>query len=164
MFKTQRLGLFILAIAAVFVLIGTTARAGDGHNHDGHEAKAAAKTDEQKHTGHGDEAKMVTLEGEVLDMYCFMKHPKDGQGAGHAKCAKTCIRKGLPIGFLVGDEVYMIAGKNHESAADLVVDFAGMPASLTGTVLMHHGVKAIEVESIKKIDPAKKAKPAKSSD
>lgn len=95
-------------------------------------------------------SKQVTLVGEVLDMYCYMMHPAKGQGSEHAKCAQTCIRKGLPIGFLSDGEVYLIIGKDHESAKDAVVDFAGMQARLTGTLIEHDGVKAIEFEKIEK--------------
>jgi len=103
----------------------------------------------------GDEHKMemktVTLEGEILDMYCYMKHPADGQGAEHAKCATSCISKGLPIGLLVGDDVYLITGKDHESAAELVAGYAGAPVRVTGTVMEHSGVKAFEIQSIEKV-------------
>ena len=92
----------------------------------------------------------MTLQGEILDLFCFMKHPANGQGAEHTKCAQNCIRKGLPIGFLSDGEVYVVIGKEHESAKDLVVDFAGSQAILTGTFVDHHGVKAIELSSIEK--------------
>jgi hypothetical protein len=97
----------------------------------------------------GDEGKQVTLKGEILDMYCFMKHPDSGQGPGHAKCAKSCINKGLPIGFLTKDgTVYLVIGKDHESAASMVADYAGKQSVLKGTLVEHNGVKAIEVASI----------------
>jgi hypothetical protein len=118
-------------------------------------AMGASKTFAQ-HEGHGmqqmqEGSKEVTLVGEVLDLYCYMKHPENGQGAEHAKCAQNCIRKGLPIGFLSNGEVYLIIGKEHESAKDLVVDFAGRQASLTGTLIEHDGVKAIEIEKIENV-------------
>ena len=101
---------------------------------------------------HGDEAmKSVTFEGEVLDMYCFMKHPADGQGAEHAKCATNCINQGLPIGFKVGDDVYLIIGKGHNSAAEMVAGYAGQTSRLKGTLIHHHGMMAIEIDSIEKI-------------
>lgn len=101
---------------------------------------------------HG-EGKEVTIKGEVLDMFCFMKHPDSGQGPGHAKCAKSCINKGLPVGFLVEDgAVYLVIGKDHEPASKLIVDFAGRQSLLTGMIYEHHGVKSIEVVSIKAAD------------
>ena len=108
------------------------------------------------HEGHGDMEmdgeKKVTLVGEVLDLYCYMKHPADGQGAEHAKCAQTCINKGLPIGFLSDGVVYVIIGKGHDSAAEMVAEFAGMQSVLTGTLIQHDGIKAIEIEKIEKAD------------
>jgi hypothetical protein len=99
--------------------------------------------------------KEVTLEGEILDLYCFMKHPEDGQGADHIKCATSCIGKGLPIGFLSGGTVYVIlGGKDHASAKDLVAGYVGVQSRLTGLLIEHDGVKSIEVASIA---PVKKA-------
>jgi hypothetical protein len=98
----------------------------------------------------GEMGKEVTLTGEILDMFCFMKHPDAGQGPEHAKCAQSCINKGLPIGFITEDgTVYLLIGNDHESAADMVVDFAGKQSVLKGTLVEHHGVKAIEIASIR---------------
>jgi len=98
--------------------------------------------------------KQVTLVGEVLDLYCYMAHPASGQGPEHAQCAQTCIRKGLPIGFLSSGKVYLITGKDHESAKDLVVDFAGKQSRLTGTLIEHDGVSAIELAKIEAVSAA----------
>lgn len=112
---------------------------------------ALADQEEHKHHNMNNETnQQVTLVGEVLDMYCYMKHPADGQGSDHAKCAQNCINKGLPIGFLSNGEVYLIIGKDHESAKDLVVDFAGMQSRLTGTLISHDGMKSIEIAKIEK--------------
>jgi hypothetical protein len=129
--------MLVVGLSVFFVLGATKAFA----QHEGH----------QHHKMHEESNKEVSLVGEVLDLYCYMKHPARGQGLEHAKCAKTCIRKGLPIGFLVDGEVYLIIGKEHESAKDLVVDFAGTQSRLTGTLIEHDGVKAIEVAKIEKV-------------
>ena len=126
----------LLALTAIFAIQGVQADEKHSHKKDGG-------------------PKEVTLQGEVLDLYCYMKHPEDGQGPDHVKCAKTCIRKGLPIGFLADGEVYLLLGKDHESAADLVVDFAGVESRLTGMLIEHAGVKSIEVI---KIEPVKASK------
>lgn len=124
-----------LLLAAGFALgsLGL-AVAGEEHSHD------MSKMEKPKE---------VTLEGEVLDLYCFMNHPEDGQGPGHANCAKNCIKKGLPIGFLASDgQVYLLIGKEHNSAAPIVADYAGAKSRLKGMLVMHDGIKAIEVVSI----------------
>lgn len=116
-------------------------------------AYAQDEQKQDKHAGHhGKDKSEVTLVGEVLDLYCFMKHPDTGQGAEHAKCAKNCINKGLPIGFLADGKVYVIVGKKHESAKDLVVDFAGKQAKLTGTLFDHNGMLGIELASIEAVE------------
>lgn len=104
-----------------------------------------AFADEEKKEKAGEE---VTMTGEVLDLYCYMQHPDDGQGAEHAKCAKSCISRGLPIGFMAEGEVYLIIGSDHNSAAEMVAEFAGKESTITGIVITHHGVKAIELVSI----------------
>jgi hypothetical protein len=102
----------------------------------------------------GDEAKKekaapVTLTGEVVDLYCYMEHPESATGAEHAKCAKSCISKGLPIGFVTADgTVYLITGKDHESASTLVADWVGKKSTVTGHVREAKGMKSIELVSV----------------
>jgi len=92
-------------------------------------------------------AKPVTLTGEVLDLYCYMDHK--ATGAEHMKCATSCIKKGLPVGFLAADgTVYLVTGKDHEPANAALADFAGKKSAITGTVKEQGGIKAIELVSI----------------
>jgi hypothetical protein len=94
-----------------------------------------------------EEAKPVTLTGEVLDMYCYMDHK--ATGSEHAKCATSCITKGLPVGFLASDgTVYLIIGKAHAPANAELAPFAGRPSTITGKVVENGGIKAIELISI----------------
>ena len=97
------------------------------------------------------EKKEITLTGEVLDLYCYMQHPEDGQGADHAKCATSCINKGLPIGYLSDGVVYLIIGSDHKTAADMVAEYAGRQSTITGMLIEHDGIKAIEIMSIKEV-------------
>ena len=140
-------GMFVAGLSIFLAMGVSTAFA----QHEGHDTHKDMNMDMHKMEGM---SKQVTMVGEVLDMYCYMKHPADGQGAGHMKCAQNCIRKGLPIGFLSDGKVYLIIGKEHESAKDMVVDYAGMQSQLTGTLIDHDGVMAIEIEKIEKA-PAK---------
>ena len=115
---------------------------------------------------HGVEAKSkgktVSLKGEVLDLYCYMLHPDWGQGKDHAKCAKKCINKGLPAGFLAGGEVYLLLGPDHGPAKDIVAEYAGYPVTLKGILVAHSGVKAIQVSEVKPLKGAKaKSQPVK---
>jgi hypothetical protein len=38
-----------------------------------------------------------SVSGEVVDLACYMAHPSSGAGAGHRKCADTCLKKGMPM-------------------------------------------------------------------
>jgi hypothetical protein len=94
-----------------------------------------------------EEAKPVTLTGEVIDLYCYMDH--SAMGAEHAKCATSCITKGIPAGFLTADgTMYIIIGKDHSPANAEVAAFAGKQSTITGKVLENKGMKAIELISI----------------
>jgi Heavy metal binding domain len=98
---------------------------------------------------HGKATKPVTLTGEVVDLNCFMMHPESATGPDHAKCAKSCIGKGLPVGFLADNgTLYSVLGKEHESAGALLAGHVGERSAITGNVFEHHGVKAIEFVSI----------------
>jgi hypothetical protein len=117
--------ILVLAVLAVFA-VSAAALAGD-------EKKA--------------DAKPVTLTGEVLDLYCYMDH--HATGPDHAKCATSCIKKGLPVGFLAADgTVYIVIGKEHEPVNATVADFAGKKCAITGVVKEQGGIKAIELVSI----------------
>jgi hypothetical protein len=71
-------------------------------------AEPAAHASHSEHEAKGDVKKM---EGEILDLHCFMLHPENGQGADHAKCAEMCINKGLPVGFRASTgEIYLLLG------------------------------------------------------
>ena len=102
-----------------------------------------------------EEAKPVTLTGEVLDLYCYMGH--EAKGAEHAKCATSCINKGIPVGFLTADgTMYIIIGKDHSPANAEVAAFAGKQSTITGKVTENNGVKAIELISIADVKEDKK--------
>lgn len=101
---------------------------------------------EHQHMGHGKE---VTLEGEVVDLHCYILHPQMGKGESHANCAKMCMNKGLPIGFLTGGKLYLLLGQEHNSAKDAVVEYAGKQSQITGTIVEQNGMMAIQVKSIK---------------
>lgn len=93
-------------------------------------------------------AKPVTLTGEVIDLTCFMQHPDNAVGMDHAKCAKACINKGLPVGFRAEDgTVYLVIGTDHEPIAEMIAATAGKKSTITGTIIDHDGIKAIAISS-----------------
>lgn len=96
---------------------------------------------------HEAKGKEVELSGEVVDLHCFMLHPDTGKGEKHAKCAKTCMAKGLPIGFLTEGQVYLLLGPGHDSVKGLVAEQAGKTVKLKGVVVEHDGLKALQVKA-----------------
>ena len=146
------------AYAAAIAVLSTSVMsfavsAAQEHPHD-MKMPASAKVSADTQTPATEAGKPVTLVGEVIDMYCYMSHPAEGQGPGHAKCAQACMRNGLPIGFLSDGKVYLIiGGKDHANAKDLVVDFAGKQSRLTGTLISHDGVNALEIDKIENVTP-----------
>ena len=117
------------------------------------------ENENEQHSKTEKAGKPVTLTGEVVDLYCYMKHPETSTGAEHAKCAKSCMAKGLPIGFVVNGKLYTIIGKDHEPVNTMVANYAGTTSTITGTVIDRQGMHAIELASI----GAAAAKPAKST-
>ena len=110
-------------------------------------AVAAAAGDEAK--SKDAKATKVTLTGEVLDMYCYMSHPESAVGEGHAKCANSCIDRGLPVGFLASDgTVYLIIGSDHAAANEMLKGWAGKKSTITGTIVEQAGIKAIDISAI----------------
>ncbi len=96
---------------------------------------------------HGDRHENeVSLTGEVLDLTCYFQHPKSGQGPEHAACARQCINKGLPAGLKVGKKIYLLLGKGHDPAADVIAAVAGKQATVTGALIKQGGMEAIVVE------------------
>jgi len=122
--------LIVLTVSMLFAL-GAAAFAQHSHSH----AKPSAKP--------------ATLTGEVIDLTCFMQHPDNATGMDHAKCAKACIDKGLPVGFRAEDgTVYLVIGTDHEPIAATIAAAVGKKSTITGTIIDHDGVKAIAISSV----------------
>jgi hypothetical protein len=95
------------------------------------------------------DAKDITVQGEVLDMSCYVAH--DGKGPGHAACAAKCMKDGQPVGLLGKDgTVYLLFADHGDTSAyvktkELVaknVEIAGAPAD-------KGGIKGITVKAVK---------------
>ena len=83
----------------------------------------------------------ITVKGEVLDMACYLDH--GAQGAGHAGCATTCIRSGLPVGLKTADgQVYLLIGE-HKPINDQLADYAAKTVTIRGKLVERDGIKLI---------------------
>ena len=98
---------------------------------------------------HHEAAKGVTVQGEILDMACFVSH--EGQGPKHAACAAKCLKDGQPMGLLAKDgTVYLLLGDHQDiSAFNKAKELAAKNVEITGEPSSRNGIKAITVTSVK---------------
>lgn len=91
------------------------------------------------------------LEGEVLDMVCFMAH--NGQGKKHKDCAQTCMNDGAPVGLLTTDgKLYLvIEDHNNKDPYLKIKKLAAEKVKVTGTVYIKAGIQSIQIKNVEKI-------------
>ena len=92
-----------------------------------------------------------TLTGEVIDLACYLPHPETGHGAGHRKCAETCIKKGLPMGLLTEDKQVYLLLEDHGNPKPYaqLKDKAAEKVTVEGQKVAQGGVQGMVVESVK---------------
>jgi hypothetical protein len=92
----------------------------------------------------------ILVTGEVLDMTCYIA--SNLSGPDHAKCARDCIRSGLPAGIKAQDgKVYLLTGgPGHLINAELV-DYAAKIVTIKGKQTVRDGFAQLQVEEIRKL-------------
>ena len=89
-----------------------------------------------------EEAKEVTVTGEVLDLGCFIDH--GAKGEKHADCAKKCIASGLPVGLQDKDgKVFLLIGDHKPMNAELA-EHAAKTITVKGKLVQREGLSMIE--------------------
>lgn len=103
---------------------------------------------EHKH-GQGELGKsgIRSVQGEVLDMACYMAH--EGKGSKHKSCALKCIKDGAPIGLLTKDGAVYLLVEDHDSPQPYaqIKEWAAEQVKVTGELKQRGGVQAILVKS-----------------
>lgn len=89
-----------------------------------------------------------TLTGEVVDVFCYLSHGKEGLGPAHAGCAKKCIQSGLPVAIKVGDQLYLATMTSHDPANAKLVASAGKQVTVHGQVMEKDGQHLIAIDRI----------------
>lgn len=94
-------------------------------------------------------AKGVTVQGEILDLACFVAH--DGKGPKHAACAAKCLKDGQPMGLLAKDgTVYLLFGDHADISAFVKAkEFVAKNVEIAGEAANKDGMKGITVKSVK---------------
>ena len=95
-------------------------------------------------------AQEILVTGEVLDMTCYIAY--NLSGPDHAKCARDCIRSGLPAGIKAQDgKVYLLTGKAGQSINARVADYAAKVVTIKGKQSVRDGFAQLQVEEIRKL-------------
>ncbi len=100
--------------------------------------------------GSTDAPKVVTVKGEVVDLWCYMDHR--GHGEKHKRCAITCAEAGNPIGIADASGHLFIAmgGKKHQPGRDVLIDLMAETVTVTGRLVKDGGLQAIYITSVEK--------------
>lgn len=90
-------------------------------------------------------AEEVTLQGEVLDLACYI--PKGAKGPDHADCAKKCVKAGQPMGLLTEDGAVLVLAADHADGKpyEALKDWAGEMVKVTGDLSERDGIKVFTV-------------------
>ncbi len=96
--------------------------------------------------------KEVTLVGKIVDLQCYMtgEYPTRDQ----AECARKCIRAGVPAA-LETENGLMILGMGHRGPGREIEKHAMATVELKGKLYEKHGVKYIDIVSVKATKVAK---------
>jgi hypothetical protein len=90
-----------------------------------------------------------TISGEIVDLACYLPHP-EMKGAGHRKCAETCIKKGLPMGLLGEDEQVYLLLENHDNPKPYAAlkEKAAQRVTVEGEKVNRGGIQGFVVEVV----------------
>jgi hypothetical protein len=92
----------------------------------------------------------ILVTGEVLDLTCYIAD--NLSGPDHAKCARDCIRSGLPAGIKTPDgKVYLLTGGPGRSINAEVADYAAKTVTIKGKQTIRDGFAQLQVEEIRKL-------------
>jgi hypothetical protein len=122
--------LFGLSLAALpLSLARADEEAGEGHHH------------------HDSGGKSVTVEGELVDLACYIDH--GARGEKHQACATTCAQNGLPIGLLdKRNNLYLVLDKDHKTMNATLADKMATTVKITGKISKRNGMSLIEAEKV----------------
>ncbi len=93
--------------------------------------------------------KKVTVQGEILDMACYVSH--EAKGPSHADCAASCLKGGQPMGLLARNgTVYLLFADHSDAAAyNKAKDFGGKNVEIQGEASARGAIQGITVTSVK---------------
>ena len=115
-------------------------------------AQPAEKEKTEKTQKAEEQGKTMTISGELIDLTCYAASAGKNSGEGHATCAASCAKKGLPVGIVDKDKnIYVVVTSDHKPTnqnEDLMSHIAKQ-VSITGKVYRFKGLHLIAMDSIK---------------
>jgi hypothetical protein len=96
-------------------------------------------------------ADQVQLEGEVVDLACYLSRGEKGRGPDHQECAEMCAEGGQPLGLLVegGDVLLLVEDHAKPAPYESAKELAGKDAKIGGQKVSRGGMNAIVVHEAK---------------
>jgi hypothetical protein len=93
----------------------------------------------------------LTLEGEVVDLKCFLGAMKPGDGKTHKACAIRCVSGGVPPALAVfgsGGEAtcYLLAGPGGEAINGELLPFVGERVRVAGRGSERGGARTLRID------------------
>jgi hypothetical protein len=92
-----------------------------------------------------------TITGEIVDMACYVPHPETSKGAGHRKCADTCLKKGMPMGLVTEDKQVFLILEDHDNPKPYAAlkEKAAQTVTIEGEKVNNGGVQGFVVGDLK---------------
>jgi hypothetical protein len=92
--------------------------------------------------------KSVTVKGEVVDTFCYAS--MGAKGESHAKCGIACAAKGIPVGLVEGNKMYiLLPPKDGTGLPKAVTEHMGKMVTVTGKAYSAGGNNFLTVDSVK---------------
>lgn len=93
-------------------------------------------------------SEMVTLKGEVVDLWCYLKN--GGNGPDHKDCAVASVKAGNPIGLVTDrGDIYLIMGSaDFQPGREILLDRMAQTVTIWGRLIKRNGLQAVYVTSI----------------
>ena len=76
-----------------------------------------------------------TLQGEIIDLKCYLGVMKPGRGKPHRSCAVNCIRGGIPPVLVADGEYYLLVDTDDQPVNQRVLDVVAEPIEITGEIV-----------------------------
>ena len=89
----------------------------------------------------------ATIQGEVVDLACYIPRGDKGHGDAHRECAEMCAQGGAPLGLLMTGGELVLLVEDHAKPAPYkdVKKLAGQNAEVTGERFTRGGIAAMAV-------------------